>query len=144
MIEFVIAGEEAEEIKCFETEMFKKYKEIVDLYVPLFYKSECTLKLELGWTNSLRKTWSAEGLPLINGYECCVYCIIEKNGKEVHIKSDDGEADYYVLEASWMISLVCRRFHKLRVSLFYESVNNVDNDLKHLLSQLKNIEEILE
>ena len=38
MIEFVIAGEEAEEIKCFETEMFKKYKEIVDLYVPLFYK----------------------------------------------------------------------------------------------------------
>ena len=137
MIEFVISGEEADAIKCFETEMFRKYKDIVDLYVPLFNKSECTLKLELGWVNSLRKTWSADGLPLTNGYECYVYCIIEKNGKEVHIKSDDGEADYYVLETSWMISLICRRFHKLRVSLFYASVSDVDNDLKQLLSQLK-------
>lgn len=139
MIEFVVAEEKCEKIKYFEAEMFAKYKKIVNSYLPLFLEKGCTLKLELEWANPIRKIWSANRLPLKNGYVCHVYCIVEKDGKEIKIKSDDGEADYYTLGTSWMISSIYRRFHKLNISL-YPSVDDADIDLNVFLSQIKYVE----
>lgn len=139
MIEFIINKEREKEICEFETKMFAKYKEAIVSYAPLFNKEGCELKLELGWSNFIRETWSANRIPLRNGYRCYIYCLVEKGGEEVRIKSDDGEADYYPMETSWMISAVSRRFHKLKVSLC-EDLDDVDTDMKALLSQLRHME----
>lgn len=61
----------------------------------------------------LKKEHSASRLPFKNGYECYIYCEVQKDGKEVHIESNDGEADYYALSASWIISSIERSFLKL-------------------------------
>lgn len=138
MIELVVNEERKKEICAFETKMFVKYKEVIVSYSPLFNKIGCELKLGLGWYNPIRKIWSANRIPLRNGYECYIYCLVEKGGEEVHIKSNDGEADYYPMETAWMISSVNRRFHKLKVSL-YEDLDDVDTDMKGLLLQLKHM-----
>lgn len=139
MIELVVNEEREKEICEFETKMFAKYKDAIVSYSPLFNKVGCELKLELGWCNPIRKTWSANRIPFRNGYECYIYCLVEKGGEEVRIKSNDGEADYYPMETAWMISSVNRRFHKLKVSL-YKDLDDVDTDMKSLLSQLRHME----
>lgn len=135
MIEFVITQEKDKELRYFEAKMLAKYKKVVDVYLPLFNENGCSLKVELGWLNSIRKKWSKNRLPPKNGYECHVYCLVERDGKEIRINSDDGEADYYTLETSWMISSIRRRFHKLNISL-YASIDDVNTDLNGFLSQL--------
>lgn len=139
MIELVVNGEREKEICDFETKMFAKYKEVIASYSPLFDAAGCELKLVLGWCNYIRKTWSANRIPLQNGYECYIHCLVERGGREVHIKSNDGEADYYSIETAWMISSVSRRFHKLKVSL-YKDISDIDTDMKDLLSQLRHME----
>ena len=62
---------------------------------------------------------------------------IQKNGKEVHIESDDGEVDYYPLSASWIISSIERRFFKLNVSLC-SATDDIENDINELLQLLFN------
>lgn len=135
-MKLTISGNKKNEIYDFETEMFAKYKKAVAPYLHLFHELGCELKLELGWANPIRKIWSDKPIALINGYECSVCCSVEKEGKELRIESKDGEADYYVLGTSWMVSSVCRKFLSLKLSL-YESVDEVDADLMEFLSQLK-------
>ena len=116
--------------------MLMKYKEIISAYTPLFDAVGCELRVELGWHNSIRKTWSKDRIPLRNGYACYIYCIVEKGGEEIHIKTNDGEADYYLVEAEWMVSSVNRRFHRLKVSL-YNDLDDIDLEMKALLSKLR-------
>lgn len=138
MIEFLVNEETKKEIYDFETKMFAKYKEAITSYSPLFNNLGFELKLELGWCNHIRKIWSANPISIRNGYECYIYCLVEKSGEEVCIESDDGEVDYYPMETAWMISCVNRKFHKLKVS-FYENLDDIDADMKGLLSQLKHM-----
>lgn len=138
VIELVVKGEREKEICDFENKMFAEYEQAIAPYALLFDAVGCELKLVLGWCNHIRKTWSANRIPLRNGYECYVYCLVEKGGKEVRIKSCDGEADYYPMETEWMVSSVSRRFHKLKVSL-YKDLDDIDADMKNLLSQLRNM-----
>lgn len=139
MIEHIISGEREKEICDFETKMLAKYREVIGLYTPLFDNVGCELKLELGWNNPIRKIWSSNRIPLRNGYECYIYCLVEKGGEEVRIKCNDGEADYYPMETAWMISSVNRRFHKLKVSL-YKDLDDIDTDMNGLLTRLKYME----
>ena len=138
MIEFNVSQEMCNKVRHFETEMLNKYANAIYPYLPLFNKIGYELKVELGWYNSLQKTWSAKGLPLKNGYECRIYCLVEKDGKEVQIESNDGEADYYPLITSWMISSVYRKFHKLKIST-YAKVDDVEADINEFLSELKHL-----
>ena len=137
MIEFTVVAEKCKEIQAFESEMLRKYTKTIYPYFSIFAKMGYELKVELGWYNFLDGTWSNKGLPLKNGYECCVYCIVEKAGEIVRIKSNDGEADYYELIKEWSISIVSRKFHKLKVCTFSD-VDEVENDINELLTQLKN------
>ena len=97
--------------------------------------------MALGWVNPLHKIQSSHRLPLKNGYECYVYCVVQRDGKEVHIVSHDGEADYYPLSTGWMISSINRSFLKLKVSL-YTDANDIDDNLKDFLLQLERLESI--
>ena len=139
MVEFVVNGEREKAICEFETKMFAKYKEVIVPYSTLFEKAGCELKLEMGWCNTIRKVWSVNRISLRNGYACYIYCLIEKGGEEVRIKCHDGEADYYPMGKEWMISSVNRRFGKLKITLC-EDLDDVKNDMKDLLLQLKHIE----
>lgn len=139
IIEFVVTEEKCKEIQNFEAEMLEKYIKAIYPYLPLFNGIGYELKVELGWYNSIHRIWSNSRPPLKNGYECYVYCIVEKGGEEVRIKSNDGEVDYYPLVTSWIISSVFRRLHKLKVS-YYVNIDDVDTDLNEFLSQLKQVE----
>lgn len=139
MIEYSVSQEMCNEMQDFEAKMLNRYLDIIRPYFMLFNKMGYELKIELGWANYLQKTWSSKRLPLKNGYECYVYCSVEKDGAEVRIKGSDGEADYYPLITSWMISSVSRKFHRLKVST-YTKVDDVEADINIFLSELKHIE----
>jgi len=139
VIEHSISREICNKMQDFEMEMLNKYTNTVSPYFSIFNKMGYELKVELGWLNLFQKTWSAKRLPLTNGYECYVYCLVKKDGKEVRIKSSDGEADYYPLITSWMISCAYRRFHKLKVTT-YEDIDDVEVDINEFLEKLKWIE----
>ena len=76
-----------------------------------------------------------------NGYQCYVYCVVQKDGNEVRIGSIDGEADYYPLSTAWMISSIFRKFFKLNAEL-YANTDAADADLNDLLSQLQYLRQI--
>lgn len=139
MIEYEVSREVCNEMQDFETEMLNRYLDIIRPYFTVFNKMGYELKVELGWANYLHKTWSSKRLPLKNGYECYVYCLVEKDGEEVCIKSSDGEAECYPLITSWMISSVSRKCHRLKVSTC-TNVDDVEADINEFLSELKHLE----
>ena len=55
------------------------------------------------------------------------------------MESNDGEADYYLLDCTWTISQIYRRFGKLRVLLFADIDDDMDTDMKEMLSALQNM-----
>lgn len=127
-----------DQLYSFEKAMIEEYRTVINPYSQLFDELGYELKIELGWINSLKKEWSKQPLPIKNGYECYVYCIVEKNGRIVQIKSNDGEADYYSLIASWMISSVVRHFQKLVVKTYPRMDDDVADNLNGFLLQLRN------
>ena len=136
-MKFLYTPDKDDEIVRFEKIMLEKYLKILDNYRAMLEQYNCSLKVGCGWTNFIKKEYSAHRLPFKNGYECYIYCEIQKNGKEVHIESDDGEVDYYPLSASWIISSIERRFFKLNVSLC-SATDDIENDINELLQLLFN------
>ena len=49
----------------------------------------------------------------------------------------DGEADYYSLSATWMVSSIERDFFKTKVSL-YSDTDDIENDMKEMFQLLCN------
>lgn len=123
-------------IKDHEKNMLEKFSEIIKSYSTIFEQYNCSLKVGLYRDNFLKKSCSYRCLPFENGYSCYIYCEVQKDGKEVHIKCDDGEADYYSLSTVWRISYIYRRFTKLIVSLCM-STTGVTDVLNDYLIQLK-------
>ena len=76
-------------------------------------------------------------LPFRIGYACYVCCEVQRDGKEVQVKSADGEADYYLLSATWMVSSIERSFLKAKASL-YSDTDDIENDMKELFRLLSN------
>lgn len=132
---FVYTSDKDDEIVRHEKIMLEKYSDILDSYRSIFEQYDCSLKIGHEWTNFLKKEHSTHRLPFENGYECYIYCEVQKDDKEVHIESNDGEVDYYELSASWIISSIERNFFKTRVSL-YSDTDDIENDIKELLRLL--------
>ena len=101
-----------------EETMLDLYTQQIKNYEPSFQAYGCTIKTGLMWKlfPSTSKSFSRKQIQ--DGYECYVYCSIEKDGDTVYIKSNDGEADYYPLSTAWMISAARRRWFSLKVRLF--------------------------
>lgn len=139
MIEFKIEGKRQEEIINYENENFKMYTNIMNRYFGLFKKRGYTLKVDMRWKNFYDKTWSVERLPMQAGYECHIFCIVEKNGKEVVVKSTyGGETVYYPLVSDWEINFIYRRFNRLKVR-YSPVTDGVVDELDDLLLQLNDV-----
>lgn len=119
-----------------EVHMLETYKKAIKEYVPFFEKIGCSLKIGLMWNYFPRDTAIFQRDSFKNGYQCYVYCVVQRDGKEVCVESTDGEADYYTLSTAWMVSSIFRKCFNLRVTL-YENIDDIDVDLKNFLSQLK-------
>lgn len=64
-------------------------------------------------------------------------CLYSKKNNGTGIKSADGEADYYSLSATWMVSSIERSFLKAKASL-YSDTDDIENDMKELFRLLSN------
>ncbi len=131
-MEFVYTPDKDNEIIKHEEVMLEKYSNILDSYRRIFEQYHCSLEVGCRWTNFLKKEYSVHRLPFKNGYECYICCEVQKDGKEVHVESNDGEVDYYALSASWIISSISRWFFHLNVSLC-SATDDIESDMNELL-----------
>ena len=137
LIKFVYTSDKDDEIVKHEKIMLEKCSNILDSYRAIFKEYNCSLEVGYGWENFLKKEHSTNRLPFKNGYECYIYCEVQKDGTEVRIGSNDGEVDYYVLSVSWTVSSIERRFFKLNVSLSSDT-DDIENDMNELFQLLSN------
>ncbi len=117
--------------------MLETYSKIIGSYSSLFKQYDCSLEVRLFWIDFLTKKRSNHRLPFHNGYACYVYCEVQRDGEEIHVKSIDDEVDYYSLSATWMVSSIERNFFKTNVSL-YSDTDDIENDMKELFQLLSN------
>lgn len=136
-MKFVYDASKIQSIINHEDIMFEKYSKIISSYLSLFDQYDCSLEVRLFWVDFSTKKRSNRRLPFDVGYACYVYCEVQRDGKEVHVKSIDGEADYYSLSATWMVSSIERIFLKAKVSL-YSNTDDIKNDMKELFQLLSN------
>lgn len=125
-----------DQIIAHEDCMLDVYREAIKKHTPFFEKMGCSLSVGLMWSYFPKDNVLLQRGSFKNGYQCYVYCVVQKDGKDVCVNSIDGEADYYSLSTAWMISSVSRNFFKLKV-LLYDDVDEVDVDLSDLFSQLQ-------
>lgn len=119
----------------YENEMLKKCIRFMDNYTDVFKKYNCSLKIGLFWRNFLKNKVSENRLPFKNGYECCVYCEIQRDGKIVRIISHDGDADWYDLVATCPVSHISRFFFKNNVAL-YDDIDDFKESIKVFVNLL--------
>lgn len=124
-----------DEIIFHENNMLALYLEKAKKYMPFFEESGYSLKVGLMWKYFPRDTIILQRGSFQNGYQCYVYCVVQKDGNEVRIGSIDGEADYYPLSTAWMVSSIFGKFFKLNAEL-YANTGDEDADLNDFLSQL--------
>lgn len=129
-----------DQIIAHENHMLGVYTQQIKKYIPLFEERGCSLRVGLMWKSLPRNTTVFQRESFRNGYQCYIYCVVQKDDRDVHIHSIDGEADYYSLSTAWLVSSIYREFYKLTVSLCV-SIDDVDADLNSFLTQLKHIEE---
>lgn len=94
------------------------------------YRYEGNWKDQLTSYNGETIAYDAMGNPTV----CCE---VQRDGKEVCVKSIDGEADYYSLSATWMVSSIERNFFRTKVSLYSDS-DDIENDMEDLFRLLSN------
>ena len=123
------------EIIVHENKMLALCLEKANQYKTLFWERGYSLQLGLMWKHFSKDPITLQRTKFQNGYQCYVYCVVQKDGDDVCISSFDGETDYYILSTAWMISSIFRSIFKLKVEL-YENTDDVDTDLNDFLSQL--------
>ena len=137
MIQFDFSESKVPEIIDFESRMLAEYSQTAESMLPLFEIKGYTLRLDMGWHNAIEGVWSASRIAMKNGYACYVYCHVEKNGKPVLVSANDGEADYYMLQAEWNISSITRQGFHQAVTLCND-MDDVESDIGSLLARLPN------
>ena len=136
-MKFAYDKSKAQRIINHEDIMLETYSKIISSYSSLFEQYDCSLEVRLFWIDFSTEKRSNRRLPFHIGYACYVCCEVQRDGKEVHVKSIDGEADYYSLSATWMVSSIERIFFKTKVSL-YSDTYDTENDMKELFRLLSN------
>ena len=136
-MKFAYDKSKAQRIINYEDIMLKTYSKIISTYTSLFEQYDCSLKVRLFWIDFSTEKCSDRRLPFHVGYACYVCCEVQRDGKEIQVKSVDGEADFYLLSATWMVSSIERSFLKAKVSL-YSDTDDIENDMKELFRLLSN------
>lgn len=136
-MKFAYDKKKAQQIVSHENIMLETYSMIISRYSLLFEQYDCSLEVRLFWIDFSTEKRSNRRLPFHIGYACYVCCEVQRDGKEVHVKSIDGEADYYSLSATWMVSSIERNFLKTKVSL-YSDTDDIENNMEELFRLLSN------
>ena len=136
-MKFAYDKSKAQRIINHEGIMLETYAKIISSYSPLFEQYNCSLEVGLFWIDFPAAKRSNRRLPFHVGYACYVYCEVQRDGKEVQVKSVDGEADFYLLSATWAVSSIERSFFKAKVSL-YSDTDDIEKDIKDLFRLLSN------
>lgn len=118
-----------------EEYMLSSYMKQVKEYISLFEEKGCALKVGLMWKKFPSNITQFQREKFANGYECYIYCVVEKNGEEVYVKSDNEEIDFFSLSTTCMVSSIYRSFFSLKISL-YSDMDELNNDLNNFLLQL--------
>lgn len=105
-MKFAYDKSKTQRIINYEDIMLKTYSKIISTYTSLFEQYDCSLKVRLFWIDFSTERRSNRRLPFRIGYACYVCCEVQRDGKEVQVKSADGEADYYSLSVTWMVSSI--------------------------------------
>ena len=85
LMKFVYTSDKDDEIVKHEKIMLEKYSNILDSYRAIFKEYNCSLKVGYGWEKFQKKNIQQIGC-LLNGYECYIYCEVQKDGTEVRIR----------------------------------------------------------
>lgn len=134
-MKFAYDKSETQRIINHEDIMLETYSKIISNYSSLFEQYGCSLEVSLFWIDFSTEEHSNRRLPFHIGYECYVCCEVQRDGKEVNIKSTDGEADYYSLSAAWVVSSIERKFFKSKVFL-YSDTCDIENDMREMFRLL--------
>ncbi len=134
-MKFTYDKSKAQRIINHENMMLETYTKIINGYSSLFEQYDCSLEVRLFWIDFSTDERSYHRLPFRVGYACYVCCEVQRGGKEVHVKSIDGEADYYSLSATWMVSSIERNLFRAKVSL-YSDTDDTENEMKELFRLL--------
>lgn len=120
-----------------ENEMLSGYTQHIEKYKMKFEELGFTLNVGLFWKYFSKDNIMYQRIGFRNGYECYVYYVVEKDGRPVRISSDDGDADYYELSSSTMISCLTKHgILKVKIVLFSDIDETVDSDLTGFLELL--------
>lgn len=119
--------------------MLETFSKIINSYSPLFQQYNCSLDVGRVWNNFSNKERSNCRLPFQNGYSCYIYCEVQKDGEEVHVKCTDGEVDYYSLSSTWIVSSIDRKFFRTYVAL-YLGTDDIENDMEEMFRLLSDIQ----
>ena len=130
--------QEYEKIYAFEAQALSDCFDIINSYLPLFEQHGYTLKIGQEWGNFIKKTWSTERLPIINGYECKIYCEVQKDGDPVVINANNEYSSTNRLASIWTVSAVSRKWFKLAVDLV-PIKNFVAEDIEELLASVRSL-----
>lgn len=122
-----------------ENKMLNLYRNKVNEYADAIKKYNCTFEVTCDWMNFLNDRHSNKRLPFKNGYQCIISCGITRNNALVCIDSSDGEADYYELFESWIITNISRCFFHLEVDLCTD-MSDVEDDISMLINMLRTSE----
>lgn len=101
-----------------ENAKLSELDELISVLEPAFDKNGCAVSTGLFWRTSGTQVNLSARPDIADGYECYVYCIVQKNGKDVKIKSPDGENEIEGLSFGWKITSVCGKNSSLSVSLY--------------------------
>lgn len=138
-MKFKCTPEQINKIREHEERVLFKYKQIADRCKEKFIKYQCSIKLEMKWYNcmSIKQKVFDYRIPLKNGYVCFIDFSVQQNGKDIKLKSNDGEVDYYLLgdssnitEITWL--LVCKK-----INLFSDT-EDFEKELHYYLEMLEN------
>lgn len=129
--------EEISEVIKHEEKMLYEYKCTADKYKEEFMKYQCMLRLKMEWYNciSIKQRVSDHRIPLESGYVCYINFSVQRNGKDVKLKSNDGEADYYILSDSLHITEINWRLSRNKIVL-YSDIEDFEEELDYFMQML--------
>lgn len=138
-------------IKNYENQMLKKYIEYINYLETIndFHqfcdKYNCSIKIGLSWINQNTQKYSDYRIPITKDYSCCVYFELQKSNSTLCVKSYDGEADYYPISASWIITSTTTSIikkNKFSIEFCADEINKeCVNDIKILFELLSSADE---
>ena len=121
--------------------MLEEYTRAAQTYLPYFEEKGFFIKTGLMWKRFPDNVPTFCRGEIQNGYQCYVFCSVQRKCRDAVVPSNDGEAKWYSLSNAYMVSSVNKDFCRLTISLFGDT-NEINDDLSCFLRQLQCVKDI--